>query len=121
MDRSKIIRRIIIVAPSLILLIAAYVLPVHDAIMLLLIPFMPLVLIFDACFYLMPVAIGILAVWLLVLLGFAVFKKAEDYSTKTKIVPITMLVILLMGYVSINITSFLLDANLPEIGIVTEE
>jgi len=113
-------KKIIMFGIPLLFLILAYALPIHSAIMVLLVPFLPFMFILDICFFLAPIAIVLLILWGIVSF-FILFRKDKDIVfKKTKVIPIALLTIIVLGCISVEVTGFLHDSDLPNIGLYGE-
>ena len=117
MDRKKSIKYALIICPSILFLICVYTLPIHESVMLLLIPFIPFLVFCDACFYTMPCAILILALWCLAAFFMLFSVRGRKIVKRMKYVPLVLIAVVILGYISTEITNFLADAHLPIIGL----
>ena len=117
MDKKVIFKYGRIILPSVIFLVCVYALPVHYQVMLLMIPFLPIIIFCDACFYTMPCAIVLLLLWLIVSFVLLFISRGRKIIKKTKFVPMALIAVIVLGLVSTKISSLLIDANLPVIGI----
>ncbi len=115
--RKQFYKTVSIVLPPLLFIIVVYSLPIHTSIMLLMVPFIPIVLILDACFYTAPFILFLFVCWLLFAFAVAFFPKKRHLISKTRLLPVIFISVLLLGYASTKVTTFLIDADLPRIGL----
>lgn len=115
--RKQFYKTVLMVIPPLLFIFVAYLLPIHSSVMLLMVPFIPIMLVFDACFYTAPFILFLFVCWLLFVFVVAFFPKKRYLISKTKILPAIFISVLLLGYASTKVTTFLVDADLPKIGL----
>ena len=122
MDIKKIAKIMLMVLPFCLFLVGATYLPVHTSIKILMIPFIPILLLFDATFYLAPLCIIILFAWLLMFVVKLFKGKAFEFIKKTKYIFLAAIIVTVLGLcASTHTTTFLLDADIPGLGLTAED